>query len=248
MKKRSILFLAGGILVVALLAFYWLYVEKTDSRPKDEEILSQINAHLSNAEAVEIQDFLKLDAGHGVAPFLSEMGVYGVSYWERHLTGWKAISIRTDGEPKLWMVDPGDPSSFHIIWNINPDNDIRTLQYYYMRERGYSMSGEQQHYVPGILMKTEVSMKGKSYGAMKVPGEWKDALTLSDGSEGPDQYFWNESSEGMHSSFGWIPLDENNKEIEWKYIDNSSSYTQGNVREQHMQLLDENQIEQGRLY
>ncbi|MBN8193261.1 hypothetical protein JI667_14010 [Bacillus sp. NTK074B] len=246
MKKRSILFLAGGILVVGLLAFYWPAAEKLDSRPRDGEILSQINSHLSNEEAVEVQDFLKLDAGHGVAPFLSETGGYGVSYWERHLTGWKAISIRTDGEPKVWMVYGDDPSSFYIVWNIEPDNPIHTLQFYYMRERGYSMSGEQQHYVPGILMKTKISMEGKSYGAMKVPGEWRNALALSDGSEGPDQYFWNESNVGMHSRFGWIPLDESNREVEWKDIDHSSSFTQGNVQEQHMHQLDLYQIEQGK--
>ncbi|UTE78343.1 hypothetical protein [Rossellomorea sp. KS-H15a] len=243
MKKRSIL--AGGLLFVGLFAFYWLYVEKTDSRPKNEEILSQINSSLHNAQAIEIQDFLKLDDGHGVAPFISDREQYGVSYWERHLTGWKVISIRTDGEPKVWELDGSDPSSFHIVWNINPGSDIQTLQYYFTRERGYSSSGEQQHYVPGILMKTEASLTGNSYGAMKVPGEWGDALTLSDGSDAPDPLFGDNINMGIHSRFGWIPLDENNKEVEWKNSTNNSSYYKGNVREQHMQLLDQYQIEQG---
>lgn len=243
MKKRSIL--AGGLLFAGLFAFYWLYVEKTDSRPKNEEILSQINSSLQNAQAVEIQDFLKLDDGHGVAPFLSDKEQYGVSYWERHLTGWKVISIRTDGEPMVWMVDENDPSSFHIVWNINPGNDIQTLQYFFMRERGYSSSGEQQHYVPGILMKTEASLAGNSYGAMKIPGEWGDALTLSDGSDVPDPLFGDDFNMGVRSQFGWIPLDENSKEVEWKDSSNNSSYSKGNVRERYMQLLDPYQVKRG---
>jgi hypothetical protein len=246
MMKRRILFMAGGVLVVGLLAFYWMYVEKTDSRPKDEEILSAINSNLHNAKAVEIQDFLKLDARHAVAPFLSDTGGYSISYWQRNLSGWKVISIRTDGKPMVWMVDGNDPSSFHIVWNLNPDKHIQTLQYYFMRERGYSMSGEQQHYVPSILMKTEVSIKGKTFGAMKVPREWGDALTLSDGSQGPDESFWGNFNLGIHSRFGWMPLDENDKEVEWNDIINSSSYSQGNVREQYMQLLNKDQLERDR--
>ncbi|MDX8344652.1 hypothetical protein [Rossellomorea sp. YZS02] len=244
MKGRRFRYLALGILIVGLLALYWVYIEKADSLPKEEEILAQINAGLSDAEAVEIQDLLKLDTGHGVAPFLTAGGGYGVSYWERHLTGWKVIHVRTDGEPRIWMLDPGDPSSFHITWNMNPDRDIETLQYYYIRERGYSSSGTEEHYVPGIQMKVEASIKGKSYGAMKIPDDWGQALTLSDGSEPPGNSIWESFNPGIHSTFGWIPLDKEGNEVKWENRD-SSSYSVGNVHDQHMQMLDQYHVEQG---
>ncbi|PFA62797.1 hypothetical protein CN378_17280 [Bacillus sp. AFS015802] len=245
MNKRKILFLAGGLLVIGLLAAYWLFVGNEDSLPEEEEIMAGINATLSNAEATEVQDFLKVGKNHGIAPFRSDNGGYSLSYWERNLTGWKVKAVRTDGEPGMWMVDEDDPSSFHIVWNIPPENRVKTLQYYFMRERGYSISGEEQHYVPGILMKMEVSMEEKTFGVKKLPREWVYAMTLSDGSERQGAYFWEEFSPGLHSAYGWIPLDAGGKEVEWKESMDSSSYYNGDIREEYMQRFSEEQLERG---
>jgi hypothetical protein len=247
MNKRKIFFLMGGIVLVWILAFYWLTVEKAHSRPKDDEILSGINSIQQNVKALEIQDFLKVDARHGVAPFRTDRGGYGISYWERNLTGWKVKSTRTDGEPKVWKVDGGDPSSFHIVWNIDPEH-VQTLQYYFMRERGYSIGGGQQHYVPSILMKMEVPTKGNSYGVKKLPKEWIFAMKLSDGSEGPGLSFGGGFNLGLYSRFGWLPLDENKNEVEFRDISNSSSYSHGSVREEFMHPLSKEQLERGQYY
>ncbi|MCR8849352.1 hypothetical protein NQ095_13100 [Rossellomorea sp. SC111] len=244
MNKRKILFLAGGLMLVGILIFFWMYVGKADSRPEDKKMISRINSTQENVEAIEIQDFLKVDARHGVAPFRSDRGDYGISYWEWNITGWKVKSIRTDGEPRVWMVDRGDPSSFRIVWNINPDQ-VSILQYYFLRERGYSMSADQQHYVPSILMKMEVSTEGKSYGVKKLPREWVLAMKLSDGSKGTGLSFGEEFNLGLHSRFGWLPLDENEEEAGFSDISNNSSYSHGNVREEFMQPLSKKQLERG---
>ncbi|MFI8684554.1 hypothetical protein [Rossellomorea sp. NPDC077527] len=244
MKKKRILFLVVGLLVVGLLAVYWLYME-TDSLPQDEDLLSGINSTVQNVQAIEIQDFIKVDSRHGVAPFRSDSGGYGISYWKRNITGWKVKRIRTNGEPKVWMVDEDDPSSFRIVWNMAPGNHIQTLQFYFMRDRGFSISGGQQHYVPSILMNSEVSMKGTSYGMMKLPKEWVYAMKLSNGSEGQADSFWDEFDLGMFSTFGWIPLAANGKEADLMEHMNSYGYTNGNFHEEHMQRLSKEQLEQG---
>ncbi|NMH68191.1 hypothetical protein HF072_05300 [Bacillus sp. RO3] len=245
MNKRRILLLGYVVLLAGVLAYYWLYVERADSLPKEEEILSGIDSALHDADVTEIQDFLKVDDRHGVAPFRSGTENYGISYWEHTLIGWRVKGIRTDGDPKMWMVDGSDPSSFHIVWNMAPNNQVQTLKYYFLRERGYSRSGDQQHYVPTIMVKAEVSVEEASYGAMKLPKEWVYAMTLSDGSQGPDVTFGNEFHPGMHSIFGWMPVDEFGKEAEWMDPMNNSSYSTGDIREEYMQRVSKKQLEQG---
>lgn len=244
-KKKGIVFLAAGLLLVGSLAIYSSYIANIDSPPKEEKVISEINSAMEEADASEIQDFLLVDQRHGVAPFQSNEGQYGMSYWKWSITGWKVVGVRTQGEPRMWKLDENDPSSFHIVWNINPEDQLQKLDYFYIRDRGYFGNETKERYYPSILMKTVVSLKDKPYGIMKLPKEWVQVMKAdTSGSQRPLNMLMDEFNPGLYASFGWIPLNENGKDAEFNLPLNGSSNYNGDIHDEYMKRLSREDLEQ----
>lgn len=244
-KKKGILIGAAIFLLVGSLAIYWFYFSKPAPLPDENEMLKGINGLLPEADAGEIQEAILVDDKHAVAPFKSREGTYGVSNWVWKRHDWRLNSVRTKGEPKIWKTDPNDPSTYRIVWNIDPaEEGVHTLNYYYLRDRYYSISGTKHQYDPSIKMKTKVSFQDHPYGVMKLPDDWAAVLeTMSDGNSAGVSSFFDDFIPQPHFSFGWIPLDENGRESFPESAVNGSSFQNGNIQEEHMMLLNLEEVE-----
>jgi hypothetical protein len=244
-KKKEILIGAAIFLLVGSLAIYWFYFSKPSPLPSEDQMVKEINELLPKADAGEIQETILVDEKHAVAPFTSKEGTYSVSNWIWKHHEWKLGTVRTAGEPKIWKIDPDDPSSYHIIWNINPAEDnIHTMSYFFMRDRYYSISGTKHRYDPSIQMKTEVPLQEHPYGVMRLPDDWIAVMeALDDGNSGEASSFFDNFNIQPHVSFGWIPLDENGEDHFPERVVNGSGYQNGNVEEEHMRLLNLEEVE-----
>jgi hypothetical protein len=244
-KKKGILIGTAICLLSGSLAINWFYFSKPDPLLGEEEMLQKINVVLPRADAGEIQETILVDDKHAVAPFKSREGTYGVSNWVWKRHDWRLISVRTNGEPKIWKIDPTDPSTYRIVWNIDPaEEDVHTLNYYYLRDRYYSISGTKHQYDPSIRMKKKVSFQNHPYGVMKLPDDWAAVLeTMADENSSGVSSFFDDFIPQPHFFFGWIPLDENGRESFPKSAVNGSSFQNGNIEEERMRLLNLEEVE-----
>jgi hypothetical protein len=244
-KKKGLLIGAAIFLLAGSLAIYWFYFSKPAPLPVEKQMVKEINGLLPEANAGEIQETILVDDEHAVAPFKSKEGTYSVSNWIWKHHKWRLGAVRTAGEPKIWKIDPDDPASYRIVWNIDPAEDsVDTLNYYFIRERYYSISGDKHHYDPSIQMKSEVPLQDHPYGVMKLPDNWIVVMeALADGDSGEGSSFFNDFNPQPHLSFGWIPLDENGNESFPESFLNGSSFQKGDVREEHMRLLNLEEVE-----
>ncbi|WP_175987223.1 hypothetical protein [Bacillus sp. Marseille-Q1617] len=242
-KKR----LAFGIIIFLLagtLAIYWFYFSPPSPLPGNEQMVKEINELLPEADADEIQETIRIDDKHAVAPFKSKEGRYSVSNWVWKQREWKLGKVRTAGEPKIWKIYPDDPATYRIVWNIDPAEDrVDTLNYFFIRERYYSISGTKHHYDPSIQMKKEVSFQENPYGVMKLPEDWIAVMEAMAEELGQGSSFIDDFNPQPYLSFGWIPLDENGEDFFPESAVNGSSFQNGNIPEEHMRLLNVGEVE-----
>ncbi|QWC23477.1 hypothetical protein KJK41_03655 [Bacillus haikouensis] len=239
MKMKAILSGAVLFLVAGSLAVYWFYFSEPDALPGEKQMVKAINGLLPEAQAGEIQEVIKIDGKHAAAPFISKEGIYGVSTWVWHRHKWKLGTVRTKGEPKIWKVDPEDPSTYRIVWNINPsEKNVDTLNFYYKRDRNYSVSGTRHEYTPSIRMKKEVSFDENPYGVLKLPDDWVAVMEeMADGASDNGVFPLEGIMRQVASGIGWLPLDENGKETFPESAVNGSSYHTGLVEEEHIMIM-----------
>jgi hypothetical protein len=239
-KMKAIVLTAAVLLLMAgSLLIYWFYFTTPEPLPGEKQMVKAINGLLPEARAGEIQKVIKIDGKHAAAPFISKEGIYGVStwVWDRHK--WKLGTVRTKGEPKIWKINPKDPSTYRIVWNIDPsEKNVDTLNFYYKRDRNYSISGTRHEYIPSIQMKKDVSFGDHPYGVMKLPHDWIAVMgemtdDASDNGVLPLEGVMRQVSSGI----GWIPLDESGKESFPESAVNGSSYHTGLVVEEHMMIV-----------
>ncbi|MEG9294850.1 hypothetical protein V6B33_00175 [Mangrovibacillus sp. Mu-81] len=237
-KKKAII--AGAVLLLlgGSLAIYWFYFSEPNALPGQDQMITEINGLLPEADAWEIQETIMVDNEHAVAPFTSKDGIYGVSSWVWKHHEWKLGSVRTNGEPKIWKVDPDDPATYRIVWNIDPaEESLDTLNFFFVRERYWSVSGDRHQYDPSIQLKKEVSFREHPYGVMKLPDDW--TAVVESGAEGNPREVVHRSYPG----FQWIPLDENGEETFLDSAVNGSSYHTGLVEEEHMMIVNLEEVE-----
>jgi hypothetical protein len=131
MKKRKTWTLAGlGVLgLLASFMIFWLYFAKPVSFPTNEQLVKEINSIFPESAASVIQDSISVDERHVVVPFISNEDHYGLSYWVWKKHKWTVAAIDTRGEPKIWKINRKDPLSFHLVWNIHPDDQVSSITY-----------------------------------------------------------------------------------------------------------------------
>lgn len=241
-KKLRILIGLGMFIILLFAIIYWFYFSKPTSFPTNEQSIEEINSFFPDAVANVIQDIIYLDERHVLVPFISEENNYSLSYWKWGGSKWEVASVHSRGEPMLWKVDKRDPTSYHFVWNIHPDDNMSKLDFYLIRDRGYR-AGEVERYNPRIQLEKHASLQKKTYGAIKLPQEWVKVIDESLKIESTDQnaFFAEVFYTNYYPYFNWITYDEVGKSSLPEHSVNG--YHTGNIDLQYMGILVEDQIE-----
>jgi hypothetical protein len=242
--KKSTWVAIAAVLLLGFLGIYWLHFAQSSPLPKQGRTVEEITGKLHEVKVVEIQETIQIDGRHAVAPFKSDTGAYGISHWVWKWHEWSLEGIRTNGDPRIWKIDPSDPSSFHIIWNIDPEEQVQTIDFYLMRDRNYSVSGGEEQYFPSIRLKNGVSIQEKSYGVMKVPAEWSGIMKDDRGGNlVKSTSLFADFHRRPHLTFGWHPIDESGEDAFPESARNGSGYYSGDLNEEYLMPLDAGDVE-----
>ncbi|MFZ7947003.1 hypothetical protein [Neobacillus sp. 19] len=212
-KKRIWVFTLLGILTLTSAIMYRYYFSNPKPFPSNKQAAAQINHTLLNASASVIQDTVDVDQKHKVVPFISENGDYGLSYWEWKKNKWRIVSVNTGGSPHIWKVKSDDPSTYRLVWNVHPDDQLSYIKFFFIRDRGFFGHDGVETYDPKIQMEKKIPLQVKSYGVMKLPNDWVEIMHSAikiDASKAPGTFFTFQPVNNQFY-FGWIPYDNEDK-------------------------------------
>ncbi len=219
-KKRAWAFTLLGIMILSSAMMYRFYFSNPKPFPSNKQAAAKINHTLLNANANVIQDTVDVDKKHKVVPFISEDGNYGLSYWEWKKRKWRIVSVNTGGSPHIWKVKSDDPSTYRLIWNLHPGDQLSYMKFYFVRDRGFFGHDGMVTYDPKIQMEKKIPLQAKSYGVMKLPNEWVEIMNSAikmGAAKDPGQFFHFQPV-NYQFYFGWNPY---NKEDKVVYSDSS---------------------------
>ncbi|WP_025025856.1 hypothetical protein [Caldalkalibacillus mannanilyticus] len=211
--------------------------------PTDEELIKEIHRVNPKANVSVIQEKLFLDERHVFVPYISEANDYGKSFWVWQHHQWKMVYMKTKGYPELWRLDKKNPATHHIVWNIDPDDQVSAMSFYMVRDRRYSVSGGVHTYEPSVQMEKKVTLSS-SYGVLPLSDEWVSFITPFTKVQSAKQRssiftpFLLES----YLLFGWIPYDDMNQEIFPKRSVNGSGFSNGNIDLWRISILSEHSL------
>ncbi|WP_117168538.1 hypothetical protein [Paraliobacillus sediminis] len=232
-KKTTIWIVSGMTGVLVLAVIYSFYFRSPSPFPTNEHLIEELQDTFPAFPEVGDSEILEVfDVGERkkYVPLVTSEGSYGSSYWVWDKYKWKVESVDTKGGPRIWKANKGDPSTYHIVWNIHPNDRVKYIDFHVLRDRGYSIAnGTDETYYPRIQMKQTVSLEEKSYGVLQLPKEWASFVSgLNDtyAAQQPDLFF-NQLYTEQQVSFGWIPYDTNNEEIFPNHSVNGSGFSNG---------------------
>lgn len=215
MKKMVIITsLIGSGILLTCFALYWNYFSIPSSFPESKPLKKELNDSYPEASVGKIQGAFSIDKRNVFVPFITSANKYGFSCWTWNKHKWELIAISTIGEPYLWKVNERDPSTYRFIWNISPNDHIRSMRLFIMQDRGYQVSNGVEHYNPKIQMEKNIFIKNESYGYMKIPKKWATLIRSYNKIESeiqPDLFmihFFPQTS----IYFGWKPYEEKRKD------------------------------------
>ena len=194
----------------------------------------------------DIQETVYLDKRHTIVPFISDRGDHGVSYWQWQKHKWQVMSIEMKGDPRLWKIDPNDPSTYYLVWNWDPNDQLSYMKFYFVRDREYFVSDGIATYKPKIQMVKRVDLKGQTFGVLKVPSDWAESMNLLRSAESmqPTSLMnFNGRFSDQQSYFGYTPYDKEDKLADIMNSVNGNSYTTENSQIELVRLLEEPSIE-----
>ncbi|MGG4498966.1 hypothetical protein [Brevibacillus reuszeri] len=235
MKKKlwSVIF----FIIFLSIFVYWFYFSKPTSFPTNEQLVEEMNSIFPEVSANIIQDTIPIDERHVLVPFISKKKDYGLSYWAWKNHKWKVASVNTKGQPMLWKPNINDPSSFYFIWNIDPKDQLSSIHFYLIKDRGYHITKGIEHYSPRVQLEKRVSVQDKSYGLMQLPDDWVTFMNayikVDSAKQSPDRDMF----------FGWIPYDQKNNELFPEGSINGTLYSNGNVDLEYVMILNKGDIE-----
>ncbi len=177
MNKRTLQFLSGLIVIIAAGLAYWFYLAPPGGFPDKEEVSGTMLGSYPNIHIAEIQDIIFLDDEHVFAPFITKEEGHGISLWNWKQHEWQLEGYSIGSMPYIWKISPDEPSTYKLLWNFHPGNDLDYLTFYMVKERGYSISDGIHHYQPGIQMDFESDAETKSYGYSSIPKEWQEFIS-----------------------------------------------------------------------
>lgn len=244
-KKHLWVFVATGTVILTAFLSYWFFYWPPNPFPSYEQLVREINSTYDEAEAKSILDTLFIDEHHVVVPYVTTDQDYGVSYWSWKSHKWKVLMIDTKGEPKVWKVDGNDPSSFVIVWNADPTDQLGSIQFYLLRNRNYGMTNGVEHYSPRVQMEKTISVRGKSYGLLELPKDWALVLhaLLQEERVGQSNLFFHDIYPLQNVFFGWIPFDQSGKEAFPERTVNGNTYSTGDIYQEQLMILNQADLE-----
>lgn len=240
--KKALIVIVAAVLLVLVYSHYF-----PRSFPSDESAIGIMNKRFSEVNASRVLDTLQLDDRHMFVPYVSSEDKYGLSYWVWNNFKWKVLLIRSTGEPELWKINEKDPSTHYMVWNINPKDQLSRIDFYLMRNRGYSISQGQKSniYTPGIQKHSSVSLEGKSYGALQPPAEWEkilqDDLHLMNNKQSYSIFDSLQTNSSMR--IGFITYNQQGESSFPTQSVNGGSFSGGNVPTRFINFINDNELE-----
>jgi hypothetical protein len=230
-----------GFILVFFSFIYWFYFSEPKPFLRTNAILEELNQTYPEVSAKTVQDTIFIDSKHIFVPFISERDQYGLSYWVWSNHKWKVAYIENTGQPKLWKISKKDLKTHYFVWNIHPQDQLKTLRFFLIRDRGLHGSTDGYTYLPRVQMEKSISIKQKRYGVMELPKDWISFM---------DSYIKVESAKQPNSSFqsfipehqmyiGWIPYDHNGKVTFPERSLNGNGYSMEDVSIDHVMILNE---------
>ncbi|MDR7071722.1 hypothetical protein [Fictibacillus barbaricus] len=249
MKKKHYLFSILGIILIltTALLIYRTYFSQPEPFLSNKQIINNINYFLPGDPANKVQDVLQVDSHHFFVPFITKVGHYGTSYWVWKKHEWKIQYAANSGEPRLWQIDLKDPSTFCIVWSLNPIEEVSNIDFYLSQDRDYSINnGTEHYYSPKVQMKKRVEVNQKSYGILKLPNEWSTVIesVVKAKTEGQPSLF-TEINLNQKMYFGWVPYDSSSKVATPGSKDDYAGYgySNGNKNLEYVRYLNESELE-----
>lgn len=240
-KKRKSLTILMGFIIVVIFFIYWFFFSEPKPFLKSNAILEELNRTYPQVSAKKVQDTIFLDKKHVFVPFISERDQYGLSYWIWSNHKWKVAYIENTGQPKLWKISKKDLKTHYFIWNIHPEDQLQTIRFFLIRDRGFHGSNEGYTYLPRVQMEKSISIKQKPYGVMKLPKDWisfKDSFIKVESAKQPNTLFQSFFPE-QHMYIGWIPYDQGGKETFPENSLNGNGYSIEDINIDHLMILNE---------
>ncbi|MFC0560850.1 hypothetical protein [Halalkalibacter alkalisediminis] len=244
MRQKKI-WIPAGILLVTIGIFYYFFHSEPPEFLTTDALVETINSYQYGTDSIEIQDMVFLGETHVFVPFVSNKE-YGTSYWVWRNRSWELGGITTIQDPYVWKVDPGDPSTYVVVWNMNRDSDMKEFDIYLLNQRGYSVSHDVHHYTPRVQLDFTVPFETEehSYGVKPLPDEWVTFLqsfVKVEQSPQPDSFF-NDFFQPSSVNFGWMPYDENG-EVSFPSSPNGSGHQYGEIHLEHLSSIPEYELE-----
>ncbi|MGD6968302.1 hypothetical protein ACQCVP_17875 [Rossellomorea vietnamensis] len=247
-KKKKIYILSGIVMVLVLSFIYLSYFSVPSSFPSDKQLIEEMNQRFPETNAEQIQEVFTISEKHKYVAYRSNGGSYGKSFWVWNKYKWDLVYVGTTGEPRIWKVDKKNPSTYHIVWNIHPEDKLKQLSFYMIRDRGYSITdGVKEIYHPRVQMNETVLLEENNFGVLKIPAEWasfvKSVNDTQSVNQSPMDSFLNQMSADQLISYGWNPYEQGNRETFPRKSVNGSGYSNGEIELDYMMILNENEIE-----
>ncbi|MCR8843509.1 hypothetical protein NQ117_07415 [Paenibacillus sp. SC116] len=248
-RKKQWIFLGAGLLVVIFSCIWFLWLPShPSSLPSRQAMLEKLREHSFGVEAREIVDVISLDDRHAYAPYISNGGSYGQSFWTWDRTQWKVGAILEKGEPYIWKLD-GEFSKQYIVYHVDPRDEIGTMKYHLIRERYYQISGGLQRYTPRVQMSLSIPIQEeRRYDAIPLPDDWirmmEEEVQISGSGQSSDLFGWMSASSQLR--IGWNTYDRQGKKTFTEHSVNGSSYGNGELALRFISILNESELEDGR--
>jgi hypothetical protein len=240
-KQRKLVIVKIGFIIILTFFIYWFYFSKPGPFLKNNDILLEMNRTYPEVSAKTVQDTIFLDKKHVFVPFISERDRYGLSYWIWKNHKWKVAYIENAGQPKIWKISKKDLKTHYFIWNIHPEDQLKTLRFFLIRNRGFHGTNDSYSYLPRVQMENSVSIKQKPYGVMKMPKDWVSFMSpfiKVESAKLPESIFQTFILE-QHMYIGWIPYDQSGKETFPEKSVNGNGYSMEDIVIDHVMILNE---------
>ncbi|MDZ5471560.1 hypothetical protein SM124_07345 [Bacillus sp. 31A1R] len=244
-RKQTIYFMSSLFLIVALATVYWFYFSAPKAFPSEQQLISKMNALFAEAEVSEILDELFLDESHAYVPFKTDKGAYGSSYWVWKNRKWQVSTIEGSGQPILWTPNERKPSKQFLVWNIDPNDEVDSIDFYLIKKRNYFVSDGIHTYEPQVQMKHAVILKEKNYGILQIPNDWVKFIDSSYHvqKQKTQTSIFGDFFQQPNHYIGWRPYDRNGKDAFPEGSVNGNGYVNFHQKFDHVMFVNENELE-----
>ncbi|AJD89732.1 hypothetical protein JMA_04150 [Jeotgalibacillus malaysiensis] len=173
MSRKQIGFIGLFIIVVIGIVVYLIErMHVPAAFLAEEKILAALS---KDSEDTELQDKIQIDEETYFVPYVSEGNRYGKSIWKWLSGDWEMVSESEATGPSILQGE----SEKYIYWNIHPEDEVKELEFYLIRDRNYSVSypdfeNESTLYLPHLQVSHTVETGDKTYGFAKFPSDLEE--------------------------------------------------------------------------